>query len=326
MRRFFATLALVLLSSTARAHELRPAYLELREAAPGEFDVTWKRPARGEMQLALEPEFSGRTRNATPITTRQSIGAVVATWRLVALEPLRGQTVRIRGLEATMTDALVRIELADGGTWVKRLKAQAPAAEIPLRPGAFAVAREYVHLGVEHILAGVDHLAFVLGLILLVDGFGRLLKTVTAFTVSHSVTLTLATLGYVHLPSAPVEATIALSIVFVASEVLKRSKDEPTLAMRQPWLVAFLFGLLHGLGFAGGLAEAGLPEAHIPVAVLFFSAGVEIGHFAFVAAALAVMALARAMPFRVPGRARALPAYAIGSVAAFWLIERVTAF
>jgi hypothetical protein len=175
-------------------------------------------------------------------------------------------------------------------------------------------------------LTGIDHLLFVLGLLLLVDGFGRLVKTISAFTVAHGLTLTLATLGLVDVPPAPVEAVIALSIVLVASEVVKRNRGVTTLAQRQPWLVAFTFGLLHGLGFAGGLRAAGLPPGHIPLALLFFSVGVEMGHFAFIVAVLAAVALLRRLLVSPPAWSRVVPAYAIGSVAMFWLIERVQRF
>jgi hypothetical protein len=186
--------------------------------------------------------------------------------------------------------------------------------------------RAYLPLGVEHILTGVDHLLFVLGLLLLVRGAGPLVKTISAFTVAHGVTLTLATLGFVHVPAAPVEAVIALSIVFVAREILQPADVAPGLARRRPWVVAFSFGLLHGLGFAGGLGAAGLPAGHVPLALLAFSAGVETGHLAFVAAVLAAVAGLRRMRPHPPSWARALPAYAIGGVASFWLFERVSGF
>lgn len=321
-----ALFAILTAAPPTTAHELRPAYLELRETAAGTFDVLWKTPMRGDLRLALEPEFSGRSEVIGETTRRRAGGAMIETWRLRADEPLRGRSLRIRGLEATMTDALARIEFADGGTWLKRLTPAEPAATIPASQSGAAVAREYLVLGVEHILTGYDHLAFVLGLLLLVDGFGRLLKTVSAFTLSHSVTLSLAALGYVHVPSAPVEAVIALSIVFVAREALAPGADGPTLAARRPWLVAFGFGLLHGLGFAGALGEVGLPEGHIPLALLFFSAGVEVGHFAFVGAVLGAIATARTLALRPAPWMRALPAHAIGAVASFWLIERVIGF
>jgi hydrogenase/urease accessory protein HupE len=201
-----------------------------------------------------------------------------------------------------------------------------PSFVVEAMPRRFEVARTYLVLGVEHILTGVDHLLFVSGLLLLVSGTRRLLLTVSAFTLSHTVTLTLATLGFVHVPPAPVEAVIALSILFVAWEVLRKNSNPTGLAQRKPWLVAFTFGLLHGLGFAGGLSAAGLPSAHIPLALGFFSAGVEVGHFSFVGSALLIIAALRRRLSRFPTWSWRIAPYTIGSCASFWLIARLAAF
>jgi hydrogenase/urease accessory protein HupE len=324
MQLLFALLFLV--ATPISAHELRPAYLELHEEGPGEFHVLWKTPMRGEMRLPLSPEFSGRTENVTSIATRRTGNAAVQTWRLSAVEPLRGQSVRIAGLEGTMTDALVRIEFGDGTTWTQRLTPGQPAAVIPARESGLAVAGVYLKLGVEHILLGMDHLLFVLALIIITRGGWNLVKTVSAFTLSHSVTLTAATLGFVHLPQQPVEAVIALSIVFVASEIVAAGRGENDIAARAPWVVALTFGLLHGLGFAGGLSEVGLPEGHIPLALLFFSIGVEAGHLFFVGAVLVLIATGRRLGIPLPRWTALVPPYAIGSVAMFWVIQRIAAF
>jgi hydrogenase/urease accessory protein HupE len=248
---------------------------------------------------------------------------------------LRGQTLRIRGLDTTTTDALVRCEFADGTIWTQRLSPAQPSALIPERQTFWAVAGVYVKLGIEHILSGIDHLLFVLALLLITGGGWKLVKTVTAFTVSHSITLTLATLGYVHIPQRPVEAVIALSIVFVASEILHTRSGRPGLTVRAPWVVAFIFGLMHGLGFADGLREAGLPAGHIPSALLFFSVGVETGHFLFIGAVLSLIALGRlalrnlrpsTLNSQLSTSLRLVPPYAIGSLAMFWVIQRVAAF
>jgi hydrogenase/urease accessory protein HupE len=326
VRTFFIALLFTLLPAALFAHEVRPAYLELREEQGGEFSVLWKTPMRGEMRLSLAPEFLGRTERLTPVALRDTGGAAVQTWRLRAVEPLRGQTLRIRGLEGTMTDALVRIEFADGSAWVKRLTPQEPAAAIPARQGGWAVAGEYLRLGVEHILGGVDHLLFVLALLLITRGFGRLVKTVTAFTVAHSITLALATLGLVHVPQRPVEAVIALSIVFVAAEIVHARRGREGMAARAPWMVAFTFGLLHGFGFAGALSEIGLPAGHIPLALFFFNVGVEVGQLLFIAAVLSLVALVRHLRLPLPGWAELVPPYAIGSVAMFWVLQRIAAF
>ena len=318
-------LAMLLVPLPGRAHEVRPAYLDLSEERPGEFSVLWKTPMLGEMRLALDPVFSGPVEAVTPVAGRTTGEAAVQTWRLRA-ENLRGQTLRIAGLETTLTDALVRVAFADGRTWVHRLTPRQPGVVIPTRPNAWGVAGTYLALGVEHILTGIDHLLFVLALLLLTKGTWRLVKTVTAFTVAHSITLGLATLGVVHVPSRPVEAVIALSIVFVAAEIVQARRGRSGLAAQMPWIVAFIFGLLHGFGFAGALSEVGLPEGHIPVALLFFNLGVEAGQLLFIAAVLTLVTGARRIPMAWPRWAGLVPPYAIGSLAMFWVIQRVAAF
>lgn len=321
MSRTVLAASALLWACLCAAHEVRPSYLELREAAPGDFSVLWKTPMQGEARLALDPVFS-EVVVITPKVARDVPGAALQTWTVRA-QQLRGQSVRIDGLEGTMTDALVRIEFADGSAWTERLTPQRPAATIPAKQSAFAAAATYLALGVEHILAGIDHLLFVLGLLLLARERRRLFWTVTAFTAAHSITLALATLGVVNVPQSPVEAVIALSIAFVAVEILRARQGNPGIAARSPWIVAFAFGLLHGFGFAGALSEVGLPPGQIPLALLFFNAGVEIGQLVFVAAVLSLAWLFRRL------RARWLelvPPYAIGSLAMFWVFQRVAAF
>jgi hydrogenase/urease accessory protein HupE len=313
-------------AAASLAHEVRPAYLELRENQSGEFSVLFKTPMRGDFRLALTPEFGGRTEALTPIVTHLTGDAAVQTWRLRALDPLHGQMVGIAGLSGTMTDALVRIEFADGAAWSQRLTPGQPAASIPQRQSGWAVAGVYFNLGVEHILTGADHLLFVLALLIIVRGTWPLVKTVTAFTVAHSITLALATLGFVHVPSKPVEAVIALSIAFVAAEIVYAYRGQQGLAQRAPWMVAFAFGLLHGLGFAGALSEVGLPPDHVPVALLFFNIGVEAGQLLFVAAMLAIVWVLRSQLTALPRWTRLLPPYAIGSVAMIWVFQRVAVF
>jgi hypothetical protein len=263
----------------------------------------------------------------------------VQIWTLRS-SALRGQTLRIRGLDATMTDALVRCAFADGTTWTQRLSPAQPFALIPASQMVWGVAGVYTSLGIQHILSGIDHLLFILALLIvvgrtkgggsdhrsLITGYLPLIKTVTAFTVSHSITLSLATLGYVHIPQRPVEAVIALSIVFVASEIMHARAGRPGLTARAPWVVAFTFGLMHGLGFAGGLSEAGLPAGHIPTALAFFSLGVEIGHFLFIGSVLSLIALAKRTRLPLPRWGELVPPYAIGSLAMFWVIQRIAAF
>lgn len=318
-------LLLALLVLPLRAHEVRPAYLELREATSGEVQVLWKTPMRGEMRLALWPEFSGHMRPLSDVATRQTGDAAVQTWRLQALDPLRGQTVRIAGLDGTMTDVLVRMEFADGTQWTQRLTPAQTALEIPRRGTGLAVAGVYFLLGIEHILKGIDHLLFVLALLLVARKLRPLVKTITAFTVAHSLTLALATLGLVQVPQAPVEALIALSIVFMAAEILRAREGRAGLASRAPWIVAFLFGLLHGFGFAGALTDLGLPQGQVPLALLFFNVGVEVGQLLFIGAVTCVIAGLRRTGFTGSPKAGRMLPYVIGIAATFWVFERVAA-
>ncbi|MDF0666085.1 MAG: HupE/UreJ family protein [Nitrospira sp.] len=317
---------LVFLTVPAAAHEVRPAYLELHETVSGEFAVLWKTPMRGEMRLALSVEFSGRTEKSAPVVRRETGGAAIQIWRMKSIDPLRGQSVRLVGLERTMTDALVRAEFADGTSWTQRLTPQQPAAVIPAGQSGLMVAGLYLKLGVEHILRGIDHLSFVLALLIITQGTWRLVKTITAFTIAHSITLALAALGFVEVPQAPVEAVIALSIVFVAAEIIRGCNGRGGLTARAPWIVAFAFGLLHGFGFAGALSEVGLPQGQIPVALLFFNLGVEAGQLLFIAAVLSAMALVRLLRRPLPPWIEWAPAYAIGTVAMFWVIQRIGQF
>lgn len=313
-------------AGAAFAHEVRPVYLQVAESDGGTFEVLLKTPMRGDLRLALDVEFSGKVEITTPLMARRTGDAMLETWRIQALEPLAGQVVRINGLENTMTDALVRIEFADGRAWVRRLTPAQPQAIIPVAPGAWQVAQTYPLLGVEHILLGTDHLLFVLGILLLTRGVRQLVGAITAFTIAHSITLAAATLGLVHVPSKPVEAAIALSIVLIAVEIIRARSGRGALATRMPWLVAFAFGLLHGFGFAGALSEIGMPEGQIPLALLSFNVGVEAGQLLFVAGVLALVALMRASRLSVPRWGALVPPYLIGTFGMSWVIQRIVAF
>jgi len=324
---WFALLLLVACAPNLNAHEMRPAYLQLQQTGPETYNVFWKVPAVSDnMRLSLYVQLPDACSNLAPPRASFANGAYTEQWSINCPGGLSGSTIRIDGLSATLTDVLVRVERLDGSAQVTRLASSSPSFIVEAAPHRLEVARTYFLLDIEPILTGVDHLLFVSGLLLLVTGFRRLLLTVSAFTLSHTVTLTLATLGFVHVPPAPVEAVIALSIFFVAYEILRKKENPDGLAQRKPWLVAFSFGLLHGLGFAGGLSAAGLPVAHIPLALGFFSAGVEVGHFSFVAVAVLLLAAVRHWTIRLPIWSWRLPPYAIGGVAAYWLIVRLAAF
>lgn len=339
--------AAALLATVAGAHEVRPAYLQLHQVDAQTYDVVWKVPGRGEMRLGLDVALPSGSVNLTPPRGVFAGEAYTQRWRFTRAGGLAGGTIGIDGLAATVTDVLVRIERVDGTSHVTRLSAAQPAFVVEAEAGRLEVAKTYLVLGIGHILGGIDHLLFVLALLFLVRGWRRVLATVTAFTVAHSLTLAAATLGYVHVPQKPVEAVIALSIVFVAAEILRlyRHADThttndvnasaPSVSVRWPWIVAFTFGLLHGFGFAGALAEVGLPQNAIPVALLFFNVGVEIGQLVFIGAIFALVAstrwaVRRARPQaldRAPmGLLRLVPPYAIGAIAMFWVIQRAAAF
>jgi len=318
-------------ASGAVAHEVRPAYLELHQSGAETYNTLWKVPGFGDnLRLGLYVQLPAGCTNVTEPRASMINNAYSERWTVKCAGGLTGGTIHIDGLAATATDVLVRLERLDGTTQVTRLTPAAASFVVEAAPSAMQVARTYLALGVEHILGGIDHLLFVLALLILVKGTRRLIWTVTAFTLAHSLTLAGATLGVVHVPGPPVEAAIALSIVFVAAEIVHSRQGRAGLTERFPWIVAFTFGLLHGFGFASALNEVGLPQSAIPVALLFFNVGVEIGQLLFIAAVFSVIALARQLARRIgmsqPVWAWRVPPYVIGTVAAFWIIQRVAAF
>ena len=330
-RAFFALVFLAGFVRGALAHEVRPAYLELKQTAPETYQVFWKVPGRGEdLRLGLYVELPAGSMNASSPRAAMVNNAFTERWTVTRAGGLTGGTIHIAGLTATTTDVLVRLELLDGTTQITRLTPSAPSFVVEAAPVALEVARTYLVLGIEHILEGVDHLLFVLALLILVKGTRRLIATVTAFTLAHSLTLAGATLGFVHVPGPPVEAAIALSIVFVAAEIVRSRGGRAGLTERLPWVVAFTFGLLHGLGFASALNEVGLPQSAIPVALFFFNVGVEVGQLVFIASVFAVLALARQVTRLItvpqPAWAWRVAPCAIGGIAMFWVIQRVAAF
>jgi hypothetical protein len=266
-----------------------------------------------------------------PPSNHLSPGAVVQYFSFKTDgQPIAGETIFIEGLSALQIDVLVRVNLANGDNHSMILRPKSPSWVIPERATKSAVAWSYIKMGVEHIFGGIDHLLFVLALVVIVPNLWMLLKTITAFTVAHSVTLALATLGFVNVPSGPTEAVIALSIVFLAVEIIRSSQGKFSLAANYPWIVAMIFGLVHGLGFAGALSEVGLPQHEIPLALLMFNVGVELGQIAFVLAVLCVLAGLRLMWAKIPtlapiSRWQLVP-YAIGCIAAYWTIERTIGF
>ena len=309
-----------------QAHEVRPGYLYITEFETNQYDVLWKVPARGDLVLSITPSFAPECKQLVPPSSRMADGAQLTRWAMDCGEKgLDGVAVTIDGLVATMIDVLVRIEFASGVV-VSRLLRPNDVTFTVNASGSNVPVLGYITLGVEHILLGIDHLLFVLGLLLIVRGKWLLIKTITSFTIAHSITLAMATLGFVNVPQAPVEAVIALSILFLATELVKQQEHRVSLTERYPWIVAFIFGLLHGFGFAGALTEVGLPQNDIPLALLFFNVGVEMGQLIFVAAILMLSWAISRLQIKWPLWIKEIPAYSIGSVAAFWCIERIAGF
>lgn len=322
--RLLASLLLTLLvAAGAQAHEVRPAYLQIDQTGTDRYSVIWRTPLLSGAPLPVVLTLPGDARTLTGPGKQEMPGSTIERRMIEVPGGLAGKRIDFLGLEATITDVLARITI-EGVTATTMVRPSEPWLDIQAKQGPFAVALTYLHQGVVHILFGFDHLLFVAALMLVVRDWRMLLKTVTAFTVAHSITLALATLGLVRLPSGPVETMIALSILLVAVEAVHLRRGQSSLATEWPWLVAFAFGLLHGFGFAGALADLGLPKGDIPLALLFFNIGVEVGQLLFIGAILAVMALVRRL-VTVPKQAPVTAAYAIGIVASFWCFERLDA-
>ncbi|HEY9091436.1 HupE/UreJ family protein [Parasphingorhabdus sp.] len=319
----------LLFPETARADELRPAYIELNQISQNEWELLWKASANSLLGHQGEVIIPDICEPGGAADRRFVAGNVLTRQSLDCTGPLAGKSLGLKGLELSTTDALVRISPLGEDTQTLRLTPNAATTTIAQKDAIANVAWTYTVIGVEHIVFGFDHLLFVLALVLLLKGGWLVAKTVTAFTVAHSITLIGSTLGYLSLPSQPVEAIIALSIVFLAVEIVKAQRsDNPEilrLSERFPWIVAFLFGLLHGFGFAGALAEIGLPQDAIPMALLTFNLGVEIGQLIIVAVAFAMLALIRRFQQSWVQPTKAATSYAIGIIATYWFIERMVA-
>ena len=325
MRRLALRLCLVVAfagAHAALAHETRPGFLELTETAPDTYAFLWKKPVGGEVEIAIAPIVPPECRFATPGQEQLLPGALIVRGTLSCAGGLAGKTIAIAGLEATITDVLVRVNHADGRLESHLLRPTTPAVTF----GGVTTAAErslgYLQLGILHIVLGVDHLLFVLGLLLIVRDRWMLVKTITAFTVAHSITLALATLGYASAPLLPLNAAIALSILFLGPEIVRAWRGETSFTIRHPWVVAFAFGLLHGFGFASGLVALGLPKAEIPLALLLFNVGVELGQIAFVLLVVLLERAFRVLEVHWPTAVARLPGYVVGTLGAYWTIQR----
>lgn len=318
-----------LMGLTAMAHESRPAYLEINETAAGRYDVLWRTPVLSGMRLPIALRFADGVRTVVDPVESELNDSLIER-RIIEAGPagLVGQRIEFIGLQASITDVLVRVSRLDGSLTTALVHPAQPWIDIAATPGAFSVAGAFLAHGIQHILGGFDHLLFVFGLLLLVGNGWMLVKTITAFTLAHSITLALAALGAVRLPGPPVEATIALSILLLAVEIARKNRGETSFTLQWPWVVAFCFGLLHGFGFAGALAQIGLPQRDLPLALFTFNVGVEIGQLMFVAAVLCLRALLLRCRLPRPARlyARPIASYGLGTLAAFWFFERVSSF
>jgi len=304
------------------AHEVRPGYLELRETAPGIFNVLWKKPARGNLILKIDPVFPAGCAVIGIGSEEMRGAAYLARTTLECKDGLAGKTIEIAGLRTTLTDVLVRLHYLNGLEETHLVQPNSPSLVVGGPSGVAQRIGAYARLGIEHIALGVDHLLFVLGLLLIVSSTMMLLKTITAFTLAHSITLGIATLGFARAPELPLNAVIALSILFLGPEIVRVWRGETSFTIRHPWVVAFAFGLLHGFGFASGLTAMGLPQTEIPLALLFFNIGVELGQLAFVFLVLGLARSFRTLEIRWPSWAQLVPGYAVGTLGALWFIER----
>ena len=324
MRILAALLVLLIVAPLAQAHEVRPAYLRVQQESAEQFNLLWRVPARGDMRLSIYIGLPETCKDLGEKLAWQEGGTHIERWSVQCQGGLFGKEIEVLGLTSTVIDALARIERLDETTQVERVTPANPSFVVRESESLSEVIATYTVLGFEHILLGIDHLLFVFALLLLVPGRRMLIWTITSFTLAHSLTLAAATMGWVHVPQSPVEAVIALSILFVAMEIVHWKQGRPGITRRWPWLVAFTFGLLHGFGFAGALSEIGLPEHAIPMALLFFNVGVELGQLAFIAGVLLAWAVLKRISW--PQWAWRVPVYAIGSMAAFWTIERISGF
>jgi len=313
------------MGAAALAHEVRPAYLQIEETAPDTFSVLWKQPASGPMVVHLDPQLSNGLLKGPPSQEFTANSFVIRKWDNLhqARDSFDGSTIAIDGLKDTITDALVSVSFLSGQDIQTILRPKSPSTVVQLKGTGKLPVLAYVTLGIEHILTGFDHLSFVLGLVLLIRSRSLLLKTITAFTLAHSITLAVSALGFVH-PSAPViEALVALSIVFVALELVRSWEGHDGLTVKWPWLIAFTFGLLHGFAFASSLADIGLPPHNIPLALLLFNCGVEIGQLLFVGAVLLIIAVLRRLPEPRRLQLRLAVPYAIGGLSTYWMLQRL---
>lgn len=306
----------------AMPHEVRPAYLEIRQTGSASYTITWKQPTMGNMAVHLEPHLSNGWLEDPPTDQYVAAGSLIRTWIVEGkLESLSGQTISVEGLEGTITDVFVRVRLANEAGFDAIVRPDAPTLKISPTNGTRLSLIGFVSLGFKHILSGQDHLAFVLGLLLIVRDRWMLFKTVSAFTLAHSLTLAATTLGLITASTDLLNTLIALSILFLAPEVLRVQAGGTSLTIRHSWVVAFLFGLVHGMGFASNLTSLALEQNLLVGALLFFNIGVELGQLAFIALVLVLYGLFTLILIPWQQSIMRVPPYVIGVLGAMWAIE-----
>jgi hypothetical protein len=325
--RSFARAAWILLlglvpAAAAYAHEARPAYLEIKETQPNRFEILWRTPVLSGMRLPVALRLPEKVKNLKEPTVQELTDSLLERRTIESAGGLAGQRIEFPGLAATITDVLVRVAMQDGRKWTTIVRPSQPWVEIAAAQTALGLLGTYLVQGIRHIAFGLDHLLFVLGLLLIVQDRWMLIKTITAFTVAHSLTLAIATFGWADAPVLPLNAAIALSIFFLGPEIVRSWRGETSFTIRHPWVVAFAFGLIHGFGFASALTSAGLPRKDLPLALLGFNVGVEVGQIAFVVLVVLLERSFRQLQIRWPRWVEALPGYTVGTLGAFWTIQR----
>ena len=327
IKKFLLLFIFLFFTVESLSDEVRPAYLEVKESQANIFSLLLKVPAKENKKLNIHAILPKSCTPITPVSMHLVKSAYLERWSVKCENGLVGESLSFKGLNSTNTDLLLRLEFKNGTSQSVLRTPAKTSYHIPKEASSLQVVRTYTWLGITHILLGFDHLLFVFALLLIVKSMRRLLWTITAFTLAHSITMAGATLGFIHMPQQPVEAMIALSILFLAMEIIHEKQGKVGLTSRYPWLIAFIFGLLHGFGFAGALAEIGLPQQAITLALIFFNIGVELGQLMFVAAVVLIaLALQRLKHPEMLLKVETVVVYAIGTLSSFWVFERLSTF
>ena len=320
MRGLMVFIFIWLTSLCAHAHEVRPAFLGLNETAPAEFTMLWKQPVLEGKRLKITPSFDQSCTVGHAVLSQQN-GTVIETRNVFCA--LTEGTITLPGLERTLTDVFVQISYLSGENRSALIKPEAPRFELGEKTGS--AARQYLWIGVEHIIYGWDHLLFVLGLILLVTR-RQIIGVATAFTLAHSITLGLAAFGWLTVSIRPVEILIAASIVLLGVEIMRKQRGRTSLATQRPYLISFIIGLIHGCGFASALSEIGLPKGTELLALFLFNVGVELGQFAVILIGIIILALIAKASKELHRKSETLLAYGLSTVAMFWVIQRMSEY